>query len=97
MWEDEYDPDNSKFPCKVDRTAGPLLPSQQLNLANHNLNINLMPIGRGLRIPDRLNSPRTNSVNSYVFENPFFLFFFFLSIMRWSLTELIFSYLYYFL
>ena len=75
MWEDEYDPDNSKFPCKVDRTAGPLLPSQQLNLANHNLNINLMPIGRGLRIPDRLNSPRTNSVNSYVFETLFFFLF----------------------
>jgi len=64
MWEDAYDPTDSKFPCKVDRTAGPLLPSQQLNLMNHNLNIDLMPIGRGIRLPDRLNSPRTNSVNS---------------------------------
>jgi hypothetical protein len=67
MWEDEYDPDNSKFPCKVDRTSGPLVPSQQLNLINHNLNFNLMPIGRGIRIPDRLDSPRTNSIFSYVF------------------------------
>jgi len=64
MWEDEYDPTNSSFPCKVDRTSGPLSPSQQINLINHNLNIDLMPIGRGLRIPDRLNSPRTNSVYS---------------------------------
>lgn len=66
MWEDEYDPTDSKFPCKVDRTAGSLSPSQQLNLINHNLNYNLIPIGRGLRIPDRLDSPRTNSVYSYV-------------------------------
>jgi len=28
MWEDEYDPTDPKFPCKVDRTSGPLtLPS----------------------------------------------------------------------
>jgi len=64
MWEDAYDPTNSSFPCKVDRTSGPLSPSQQLNLANHNLNIDLMPIGRGIRLPDRLNTPRYNSVYS---------------------------------
>jgi len=64
MWEDEYDPTDPTFPCKVDRTAGPLSPSQQLNLANHNLNVDLFPIGRGLRIPDRLASPRTNSIYS---------------------------------
>jgi hypothetical protein len=64
MWEDEYDPTDSKFPCKVDRTAGPLSPSQQLNLINHNLNVNLIPIGRGVRLPDRLVSPRTNSPTS---------------------------------
>jgi len=64
MWEDEYDPTDRNFPCKVDRTSGPLAPSQQLNLINHNLNVDLMPIGRGLRIPDRLNTPRVNSVHS---------------------------------
>jgi hypothetical protein len=66
MWEDEYDPTDPQFPCKVDRTAGPLKPSQQLNLINQNLNLNVIAIGRGLRIPDRLDSPRTNSVYSYV-------------------------------
>ena len=66
MWEDEYDPTDREFPCKVDRTSGPLDPSKQLNLMNHNLNVNIIPIGRGVRIPDRLNTPRTNSVNSYV-------------------------------
>jgi len=64
MWEDAYDPIDSKFPCKVDRTSGPLLPSQQLNLMNHNLDFELIPIGHGLRIPDRLNTPRTNSIYS---------------------------------
>ena len=66
MWEDEYDPTNSKFPCAVDRTTGTLPPDQQLNLINHNLNTNFFPFGRGLRIPDRLDSPRTNGVHSYV-------------------------------
>ncbi|KAF9481497.1 PLC-like phosphodiesterase [Pholiota conissans] len=64
MWEDKYDPTNSAFPCKVDRTSGPLAPSQQLSLINHNLNANIFPIGRGILIPDRLNSPRTNSISS---------------------------------
>jgi len=66
MWEDEYDPTDSEFPCKVDRTAGSLSPSQQLNLINHNLNLNLIPIGRGVRIPDRWDSPRTNGISSIV-------------------------------
>jgi hypothetical protein len=64
MWEDEYDPTDRQFPCKVDRTSGPLSPPQQLNLINQNLNIDLMPIGHGIRLPDRLNTPRTNSVYS---------------------------------
>jgi hypothetical protein len=62
VWEDKMDPTDINFPCKVDRTAGPLAPSQQLNLINHNLNANIIPIGRGLPIPDRLNSPRTNGI-----------------------------------
>ncbi|KIM43912.1 hypothetical protein M413DRAFT_442978 [Hebeloma cylindrosporum] len=66
LWEDKFDPTNNKFPCKVDRTAGPLAPSQQLNLINHNLNVNILPIGRGILIPDRLNSPKTNGVNAIV-------------------------------
>jgi hypothetical protein len=65
MWEDPYDPDNSDFACRVDRTQGPLAPNQQLNLINHNLNINLFGIiGRGLRIPNRSNAPVTNRISS---------------------------------
>lgn len=66
MWEDVFDPQDSKFPCKVDRTAAPLAPNQQLNLINHNLNANIFPIGRGILIPDRLNSPRTNGISSII-------------------------------
>lgn len=64
VWEDAYDPDDISFPCKVDRTSGPLAPSQQLYVINHNLNVNFMPIGRGIKLPDRLNSPRVNSIYS---------------------------------
>lgn len=62
MWEDVYDPTDSEFPCQVDRTAGPLAASQQLNLMNHNLNMDIF-VGKIL-VPDRINSPRTNSINS---------------------------------
>jgi hypothetical protein len=64
MWEDQYDPTNSNFPCSVDRTAGSLTPDQQLNLINHDLTVNILPFGPGVKIPDRLDSPRTNGVNS---------------------------------
>jgi len=66
LWEDKPDPTDISFPCKVDRTQGPLAPSRQLNLINHNLNANIFPIGRGILIPDRLNSPRTNGVDVWV-------------------------------
>jgi hypothetical protein len=66
MWEDPYDPDNSDFVCRVDRTQGPLEPHQQLNLINHNLNINLLNIGHGFRIPNRSNAPITNRISSII-------------------------------
>lgn len=65
LWEDSYDPTDIAFPCKVERTAGPLAPREQLNLINHNLNANLLPVvgERGFLLPDRLNTPRTNSLD----------------------------------
>jgi hypothetical protein len=65
MWEDEYDPANSSFPCAVDRTSGALPSEQQLNLINHNLNYEILPFGlHGFRIPNWLVSVWTNSVSS---------------------------------
>jgi len=65
MWEDPHNPTDAAFPCTVDRTAGPLPPTDQLNLMNHNLNFDILPFFKpGFRVPDRLNSPRTNGIYS---------------------------------
>jgi len=66
MWEDPHNPTDSKFPCKVDRTQGPLLPTDQLYLINHNLNVNILPIGFGVRFPARASSETTNNASSIV-------------------------------
>ncbi|TEB26200.1 PLC-like phosphodiesterase [Coprinellus micaceus] len=65
VWEDPYNPTDASFPCKVDRTAGPLSPTDQLYLINHNLNFDILPFFKpGFKLPDRLNSPRTNGIYS---------------------------------
>lgn len=65
MWEDPHNPTDASFPCSVDRTAGPLPPTDQLYLINHNLNFDILPFFKpGFRVPDRLNSPRTNGIYS---------------------------------
>lgn len=65
VWEDPYNPTDASFPCTVDRTAGPLPPTDQLYLINHNLNFDLMPFFKpGFKFPDRLNSLRTNGIYS---------------------------------
>jgi len=61
MWEDKFDPTKATFPCEVDRTKGPLPPTQQLNLINHNLNFEIF---HAWRIPNRFSTPRTNSIVS---------------------------------
>ncbi|RDB16525.1 PI-PLC X domain-containing protein 1 [Hypsizygus marmoreus] len=64
VWEDPFSPTDANFPCRVDRSTGPLSTDQHLNLINHNLNVNIIPIGDGVLISDRANAPTTNSVNS---------------------------------
>lgn len=65
VWEDPYNPTDASFPCTVDRTAGPLPPTEQLYLINHNLNFDILPFFKpGFKFPDRLNSPRTNGIYS---------------------------------
>jgi len=66
MWEDPHNPTDTSFPCNVDRTQGPLLPTDQLYLINHNLNVNILPIGWGLRLPARASSEATNNASSVV-------------------------------
>lgn len=65
VWEDPYNPTDASFPCSVDRTAGPLTPTDQMYLINHNLNFDILPFFHpGFKIPDRLNTPRTHGIYS---------------------------------
>ncbi|KAG5350467.1 hypothetical protein C0989_010929 [Termitomyces sp. Mn162] len=68
VFEDPFDPTDPTFPCQVDRISGPLSPADHENLINHNLNINILPIGDGVLISDRDDAPVTNSIDSWVFR-----------------------------
>ncbi|KNZ77622.1 hypothetical protein J132_04989 [Termitomyces sp. J132] len=68
VFEDPFDPTDPTFPCQVDRISGPLSPADHENLINHNLNINILPIGDGVLISDRDDAPVTNSIDSWVFQ-----------------------------
>ncbi|KAF9530747.1 PLC-like phosphodiesterase [Crepidotus variabilis] len=64
IWEDPFSPQNNTFPCKIDRTAGPLSDNDHMYLINHNLNRNIIPIGDGVLLPDFANAKNTNSAKS---------------------------------
>ncbi|KAF5349947.1 hypothetical protein D9756_009264 [Leucocoprinus leucothites] len=64
VWEDPYSSTNDKFPCKVDRTNGPLKPTEQLNMINHNFNKKIIPIGAGVLVSDHHRASQINSVKS---------------------------------
>ncbi|KAG5642802.1 hypothetical protein DXG03_002107 [Asterophora parasitica] len=66
VWEDPFSPTNKNFPCRVDRIRGPLNTDEHLSPINHNHNTNIIPIGDGVLISNRLEAPTTNSVNSIV-------------------------------
>ncbi|KAF8879071.1 hypothetical protein BD779DRAFT_1447225, partial [Infundibulicybe gibba] len=50
LWENPFSVTNSSFPCKVDRSAGPLSTVEHLSLINYVLNFKIIPIGDGLLI-----------------------------------------------
>ncbi|KAK0228204.1 PLC-like phosphodiesterase [Armillaria fumosa] len=64
LWEPPFSVTDSTFPCSVNRIAGPLSTVDHLNMLNHNLNLDIIPIGDGVLIPDLVDAPTTNSVNS---------------------------------
>ncbi|GLB38859.1 putative PLC-like phosphodiesterase [Lyophyllum shimeji] len=64
IWEDPFSPTDPNFPCRIDRTSGPLSNDDHENLINHNLNTNIIPIGDGVLISDRADAPKTNSIDS---------------------------------
>ncbi|EEB88614.1 hypothetical protein MPER_13467, partial [Moniliophthora perniciosa FA553] len=64
LWEPPFSSTDPSFPCRVDRIDGPLSPEEHLHMLNHNLNINIIPIGDGVLISDREDAPTTNGVPS---------------------------------
>ncbi|KAK0210416.1 PLC-like phosphodiesterase [Desarmillaria ectypa] len=64
LWEPPFSVTNSTFPCSVNRISGPFSTVDHLNMLNHNLNINIIPIGDGVLIPDFAAAPKTNSISS---------------------------------
>lgn len=64
LWEPPFSVTDKTFPCSVNRIAGPLSTVDHLNMLNHNLNLDIIPIGDGVLIPDLADAPTTNSVNS---------------------------------
>ncbi|KAK0458190.1 PLC-like phosphodiesterase [Desarmillaria tabescens] len=64
LWEPPFSVTDSTFPCSVNRISGPLSTVDHLNMLNHNLNINIIPIGDGVLIPDFAAASKTNSLSS---------------------------------
>ena len=60
VWETPFSVTDDSFPCKVDRTKGPLAPADQMYMINHSLNVEII----GIILPDRVQASQTNSVNS---------------------------------
>ncbi|KAL0948496.1 hypothetical protein HGRIS_011062 [Hohenbuehelia grisea] len=67
IWETPFSQTNSSFPCRVDRTSGPLSPGDQMYLINHSFNINIIPIAPGgVIISDPLQADGTNGAPSII-------------------------------
>ncbi|KAF6751921.1 PLC-like phosphodiesterase [Ephemerocybe angulata] len=64
IWEDPFSPKDSNFPCKIDRTAGPLSNDEHLHLINHNLNVDILPGSSEVLVSDYAHAPRTNGQTS---------------------------------
>jgi len=62
IWETPYDATNATFPCSIDRIRGPLQPSDQMYLINHNLDLDEF----GILLSDWFDAPTTNGVTSIV-------------------------------
>jgi hypothetical protein len=64
IWETPFSVTNSSFPCSVNRIHGPLATEDHSYMINHSLNINIIPIGSGVIIPDVYHAPITNGIPS---------------------------------
>jgi len=64
IWETPFSVTNSSFPCSVNRIHGPLATEDHSYMINHSLNINIIPIGSGVIIPDAYHARTTNGIPS---------------------------------
>ena len=62
IWETPFSVTDASFPCKVDRTKGPLAPADQMYMINHSLNNNVL--GTGIIVSDPIDARTTNGVPS---------------------------------
>jgi len=60
VWETPFDSTDKNFPCKVDRSSGPLPDNQHLYMINHFLDVDVF----GADLPDELAAGTTNGVDS---------------------------------
>ena len=60
IWETPFDVTDASFPCRVDRTEGPLSDADHMYMINHSLNIKLL----GIFVPDYSDARTTNSAAS---------------------------------
>ncbi|KAL0068065.1 hypothetical protein AAF712_004969 [Marasmius tenuissimus] len=63
IWEPPFSSTDPNFPCRVDRTEGPLSAVDHMYMLNHNLNVQVVD---GVLVSDRTRAPTTNSVNSII-------------------------------
>ncbi|KAF9033609.1 PLC-like phosphodiesterase [Panaeolus papilionaceus] len=64
IWETPFSVTDPTFPCRVDRIHGPLSVEDHTYMINHSLNINILPSGGDVIIPDRMNAQITNGMAS---------------------------------
>ncbi|PPQ64040.1 hypothetical protein CVT24_008853 [Panaeolus cyanescens] len=64
IWETPFSVTDPTFPCRVDRIHGPLPVEDHTYMINHSLNVNILPSGGDVIIPDRMNAQRTNGMAS---------------------------------
>jgi hypothetical protein len=65
IWETPFSQTDASFPCKVDRTEGPLADNKHMYMINHSLNYKLLG-SDDIIVPDYAKASTTNGRNSYV-------------------------------
>ena len=63
IWETPFSGTDPSFPCKVDRSGGPLSDVDHMYMINHSLNYKLLG-NKNIIVPDHGKAKTTNSMKS---------------------------------